>query len=269
MEDITKRPIGIFDSGVGGLTVVKEILKELPKEDIVYFGDTARVPYGSKSKEVVYNFSCQIINFLLEKNVKMIIIACNTVSSNCYEELRQKFPNIPIIEVLGQGVNSAISYTKNKKIGVIGTEATIKSGRYEQKIKENLKEAKVYSRACPLFVPIVEEGCLNDNISYWVSKKYIEDFKEFDIDTLILGCTHYPLLKDSISNFVGENINIINPAIPTALTVKKYLIENNIKNLYGGKCEFFVSDKNDKFDFISSMILNKECNAEKINIEKY
>lgn len=269
MNAINKNPIGIFDSGVGGLTVVKEVLNVLPKEDIVYFGDTARVPYGSKSKEAIYNFSCQIIRFLLEKNVKMIIIACNTVSSNCYEDLKNKFPNIPIIEVLNQGVERAIAITRNNKIGVIGTESTIKSNKYEESILKNLKNAKVYSKSCPLFVPIAEEGFLNDDIAYAVSKRYLEEFNSYDIDTLILGCTHYPLLKESIKKVVGDKVNIINPALATALKAKQYLEENSLTNNQGGKCEFFVSDKNDKFDFISSMILNKECVAEKINIEKY
>ncbi|MDE6182533.1 MAG: glutamate racemase [Eubacteriales bacterium] len=194
MKIFDKRPIGIFDSGVGGLTVVKEVIKALPEENIVYFGDTARVPYGSKSKETVFNFSCQIIRFLKEQNVKCIIIACNTVSSNCYEDLKKEFPNIPIIEVVNAGVNSAIKTTKSSKIGIIGTEATVKSNQYKLKIQEKLKNAQVFSKACPLFVPLAEEGWFENNITIDISKIYLEELIKNNIDTLILGCTHYPLL---------------------------------------------------------------------------
>lgn len=269
MENIKKRPIGIFDSGVGGLTVVKEVIKTLPNEDIVYFGDTARVPYGSKSKQLVYKFSCQIINFLKEKNVKAIIIACNTVSSNCYEDLQNHFPQIPIIEVLEPGVYSAINITKNKNIGIIGTEATIKSGQYEKKLKENLKDVNVFSKACPLFVPLAEEGFLTDNITIDIAKIYLQDLKNKNIDSLILGCTHYPLLKDSIQKVIGNNVSIVDPALQTAIKMQDYLKQNNILNQYGGNHQFYVSDKNDKFDFICSLILNKNYIAQKVNIENY
>ena len=269
MNNIDERPIGIFDSGVGGLTVVKEVINVLPKEDIIYFGDTARVPYGSKSKELVYKFSCQIIKFLKEKNVKSIIIACNTVSSNCYEDLQKQFSNIPIIEVLEPGVSSAIKSTNNRKIGVIGTEATIKSGKYEKKIKEKLLDCQVYSKACPLFVPLAEEGFLEENITLDIVKMYLKDFFKKDIDSLILGCTHYPLLKNSIKKVVGQNVNIVDPAFETALKMKDYLEKNNMANNKGGKHKFYVSDKNDKFDFICSLVLKEIHIAEKVNIEKY
>ncbi|WP_250278210.1 glutamate racemase [[Clostridium] colinum] len=267
--NISERPIGIFDSGVGGLTVAKEVINLLPKEDIVYFGDTARVPYGSKSKELVYKFSCQIIKFLKEKCVKAIIIACNTVSSNCYEDLKKQFPNIPIIEVLEPGVNSAIKVTKNKKIGVIGTEATIRSGQYEKKLKDKLVGVEVFSKSCPLFVPLAEEGFLQDNISIDIAKMYLQQFKNNNIDSLILGCTHYPLLKSTIKKVVGDNVNIVDPAFETAIKMKNYLIDNNMNNTRGGKHKFYVSDKNDKFDFICSLILKENHIAEEVNIEKY
>ena len=269
MISVDERPIGIFDSGVGGLTVAKEVINVLPKENIVYFGDTARVPYGSKSKELVYKFSCQIIRFLKEKNVKAIIIACNTVSSNCYEELKREFPDIPIIEVLEPGVNSAIKVTKNRKIGVIGTEATIRSGQYEKKLKDKLLDANVFSKACPLFVPLAEEGFLEDNITIDVAKKYLKDFKNNNIDSLILGCTHYPLLKLVIQKVLGDNVNIVDPAFETAMKMKQYLEDNNMYNTKGGVHKFYVSDKNDKFDFICSLVLKANYVAKKVNIEKY
>lgn len=269
MINIDERPIGIFDSGVGGLTVVKEVINVLPKEDIIYFGDTARVPYGSKSKELVYKFSCQIIKFLKEKNVKAIIIACNTVSSNCYEDLKKHFNDIPIIEVLQPGVSSAIKVTKNKKIGIIGTEATIRSGQYEKKLKENLQGVEVYSKACPLFVHLAEEGFLEDKITIDIAKIYLEKLKEHNIDSLILGCTHYPLLKNSIKKVIGDKVNIVDPAFETAMKMKKYLEDNNMYNTKGGYHQFYVSDKNDKFDFICSLVLKENHIAQEVSIEKY
>ena len=269
MISIDERPIGIFDPGVGGLTVVKEVINVLPKENIIYFGDTARVPYGSKSKELIYKFSCQIIKFLKEQNVKAIIIACNTVSSNCYDDLKKHFIDIPIIEVLEPGVSSAIRVTKNRKIGVIGTEGTIKSGQYEKKLKDGLENVEVYSKPCPLFVPIAEEGLLEDKITIDVAKIYLEDLKKYNIDSLILGCTHYPLLKNSIKKVMGSSVNIVDPAFETAMKMKKYLMDNNMYNIKGGNHNFYVSDKNDKFDFICSLILQENHIAKKVSIEKY
>ena len=269
MISIDERPIGIFDSGVGGLTVVKEVINVLPKENIIYFGDTARVPYGSKSRELVYKFSCQIIKFLKEKNVKAIIIACNTVSSNCYEDLKKEFSDIPIIEVLKPGVTSALKVTKNKKIGVIGTEATIRSGQYERKLKEALEGVEVYSKPCPLFVPLAEEGVIDSKITIDVAKIYLQDLIRYKIDSLILGCTHYPLLKNSIKKVMGDNVNIVDPAFETAIKMKKYLKDNNMYNIKGGNHKFYVSDKNDKFDFICSLVLKENHTAEEVSIEKY
>ena len=268
MNNIDKRPIGIFDSGVGGLTVAKQVINILPKEDIVYFGDTARVPYGSKSKELVYKFSCQIINFLKKQNVKAIIIACNTVSSNCYEELKNKF-DIPIIEVLEAGVLSAVNVTKNKNIGIIGTEATIRSDEYKKKIKNIIKDANVISKACPLFVPFVEEGLLDTKLTIDVVKMYLEDFEDKNIDSIILGCTHYPLLKNVIKRVIGDKVAIVDPALETARRMKRYLEENNMLNDNGGMHKFYVSDKNEKFDFLSSLVLQQNCNVKEINIEQY
>lgn len=269
MENSDKRPIGIFDSGVGGLTVVKEIIKALPEENIVYFGDTARVPYGSKSKETVFKFSCQIIRFLKEQNVKAIIIACNTVSSNCYEDLKKEFYDIPIIEVVNAGVKSAIKTTKNNRIGIIGTESTIKSNQYKLKIKQILSNTKVFSKACPLFVPLAEEGWFESKITVDIAKIYLQELIDNNIDTLILGCTHYPLLENSIKNVIGEKISIVNPAFETALSIKQYLLKNNMQNKNGKEYKFFVSDESDKFNFICSLLLNKTYYAKKINIEKY
>lgn len=262
------RPIGIFDSGVGGLTVVKQIIKALPNEDIIYFGDTARVPYGSKSKETVTKFSSQIIRFLLSKDVKAIIIACNTVSSNCFDELTKEF-SVPIIEVVTPGVESCVSATKNNIVGIIGTEGTIKSKAYEKKIKEINPFIKVYSKACPLFVPIAEEGWTDNEVARLTVESYLKELIEKNIDSIVLGCTHYPLLKKCIGKVVGENVKIVDPAFATALKMKEFLEKNDMLAKNNGSLNFFVSDNTNKFDAICKSTLKKDCSAEKIEIDKY
>lgn len=263
-----KRPIGIFDSGVGGLTVVKEVIKELPFEETVYFGDTARVPYGSKSKETVTKFSSQIIRFLKSKNVKAVIIACNTVSSNSFDELTEEFPGLPIIEVVGPGVESCLKITKNNIVGVIGTEATIKSGAYEKRIKALNPEIKVYSKACPLFVPLAEEGWTNNDVAKKTAQIYLKELIDIGIDSILLGCTHYPLLKACIGETVGESVKIVDPAAATAKKMKDFLDKNNMLN--NGNTEkhtFYVSDDNKKFSDICRVTLKHSYSAEKVDIE--
>ncbi len=265
------RPIGVFDSGVGGLTVVKQIIKILPNEDLVYFGDTARVPYGSKSKETVTKFSEQIIRFLKTKNVKAIVIACNTASSNCYESLSETFPELPIIEVVTPGVESCLEATKNKRVGLIGTQGTVTSGAYEKRLKNADSEIKVFKKACPLFVPLAEEGWTDNEIARLTVKEYLSGLVEKDIDSIILGCTHYPLFKATIGEFVGEKVTIVDPAKATALRLKEYLHKNNMLtgNENEGKREFYVSDNYANFNGICKRVLDYTCKAEKIDIEKY
>lgn len=264
------RPIGIFDSGVGGLTVVKEVMRTLPNENIIYFGDTARVPYGSKSKETVTKFSAQIIRFLKEKNVKAVIIACNTVSSNCYEELTNQFPEVPIIEVVGPGVLSCLSATKNNRVGVIGTEATVNSGSYEKRLKNANPEIRVFSKACPLFVPIAEEGWTDNEVAKLTAEIYLKELIEEKIDSLLLGCTHYPLLIKCLGDIVGENVKIVNPAKATAMKMRDFLEKNSMQNETPSKeYNFFVSDNNAKFESVCSVVLKKSFKAVKIDIEKY
>ena len=262
------RPIGIFDSGVGGLTVVKQVMKALPNEDIVYFGDTARVPYGSKSKETITKFSSQIIRFLLSKDVKAVIIACNTVSSNCFDDLTKEF-SVPLIGVVTPGVESCIKATKNKIVGIIGTEGTVKSGAYEKKLKAIDSEIQVYSKACPLFVPLAEEGWVDNEVAYSVAKIYLKELVENGIDSIILGCTHYPILKKCIGNVIGENIKIVDPAYATAKKMEEHLRNNDMLAKNSGKINFYVSDNTNKFDFICKSVLKSEYTAEKIDIEKY
>ncbi|MGN1317545.1 MAG: glutamate racemase [Lachnospirales bacterium] len=264
------RPIGVFDSGVGGLTVVKQILKVLPNEDLVYFGDTARVPYGSKSKETVTKFSEQIIRFLKTKDVKAVVIACNTVSSNCYESLSETFPELPIIEVVTPGVESCLAATKNKKVGLIATQGTVSSGAYERRLKNADKEIKVFKKACPLFVPLAEEGWTNNEIAKLTVKEYLTDLVKNDVDSIILGCTHYPLLKACIGEFVGERVTIIDPAKATALRLKKYLEDNNmVCDEKEGTHTFYVSDTSSQFNSLCLRVLKEGCKATQIDIEKY
>lgn len=265
------RPIGVFDSGVGGLTVVQEIMNQLPNEEIIYFGDTARVPYGSKSKETVTKYSKQIIRFLLTKNIKAIIIACNTASSNSLEEVRKTF-DIPIIGVVKPGAVMAYKTTKNKRIGIIGTEATIRSESYSKEIKKHDKEIETFSVPCPLFVPLAEEGWTDNEISYLVAKKYLEPFADLEIDTLVLGCTHYPLLKDVIQNVVGNKVQLINPALETAKDLKELLSAGNAlrEDKTAPNHSFYVSDNTSKFEQIAAIALKKSIpQVEIIDIEQY
>lgn len=267
---MNNNPIGIFDSGVGGLTVVHEVQKALPNEEIIYFGDTARVPYGSKSKETITKYSKQIVHFLLSKNVKAIIIACGTVSSNSYEELTEAF-DIPIIEMVTHGVNACLAVTKNNRVGVIGTEGTIRSHAYDTLLKKKCPEIEVYSKACPLFVPLAEEGWTNNSIAQLTTEIYLQELIDKKIDSLILACTHYPLLLDSIKKMVGD-IEIINPAIEAADKMKFFLEANNLKRNGSEPSpahNFYISDNTEKFNRICQLVLGDDSHAQMVDIEKY
>ena len=215
LRDNKYAPIGVFDSGVGGLTVAREIMRQLPRERIVYFGDTARVPYGSKSRETILRYSRQIIHFLESKGVKAIVVACNTASAYALEGLRPEM-KIPIIGVVKPGAKVAAAATRNGKIGVIGTEGTIASQIYTEMIRRHNPDAVVVGKACPLFVPLVEEGWLKDPITIEVARRYLASFQETGIDTLILGCTHYPLLRSVVRDIMGLGVELVNPAYETA-----------------------------------------------------
>ena len=267
-------PIGVFDSGVGCLTVAREIMRQIPNERIVYFGDTARVPYGSKSKDNIIKFSRQIIRFLQTENVKAIVIACNTASALALDEMQQEF-DLPILGVVKPGAKVAVETTANKRIGLIGTEANIRSGVYTRYIKSLDDEAKVFEKACPLFVPLVEEGWLHDDITLQVASRYLEELKEKDIDTLIMGCTHYPLIRSTIRKVMGDKVNLVNPAYETAIELKNLLERDNLAN----KCDvdspssmyrFYVSDAEEKFKLFANSILPFDITMTKqINIENY
>ena len=266
-------PIGVFDSGVGGLTVAREIMRNLPKEDIVYFGDTARVPYGSKSKDNIIRYSRQIINFLKTKEVKAIVIACNTASALALEEMKKEF-DLPIIGVVEPGARAALTVSKTRKIGVIGTEATVRSSMYEKIIQGASPEAEVVAKACPLFVPLVEEGFKKHPVTEQIIDYYLSSLKESEIDALILGCTHYPLLRSKIREYVGEKIELINPAYETAMDLKQLLKELDMENpdIEGdhGSYSFYVSDAADKFKQFANSILPYDIETTRqINIEEY
>lgn len=267
-------PIGVFDSGVGGLTVAREIMRQIPNEHIVYFGDTARVPYGSKSKETVTKYSEQIVRFLQTQHVKAIVVACNTASA-CALDTIEKDVDIPIIGVVKPGAKAAVSATHNGKIGVIGTSATIDSHIYSDYIKELNSSAKVLGKACPLFVPLVEEGLWEDPVTDEIATRYLSELIDVGIDTLILGCTHYPLIRKAITRIVGDGVALVNPAYETALELRELLGEHNLLNdrkpeLGENRYQFFVSDAAEKFKtFANSIIKYGILTAKTIQIEEY
>ena len=246
MDGIRKdAPIGVFDSGIGGLTVVREIMRQLPNEKIIYFGDTARVPYGSKSKDTITRYSRQICRFLMTKEVKTIVVACNTATAYALDELEKEI-DLPMIGVLKPGAKVAAETTKNGKVGVIATQATIGSNSYSHYIKQINPDATVLGKACPLFVPLVEEGLLEDPVTDEIAMRYLSELKDEEIDTLILGCTHYPLIRKTIGRTMGEGVTLVNPAYETASELKEQLAERNLLNeekvdLGTNKYQFYVS----------------------------
>ena len=251
-------PIGVFDSGVGGLTVAREIMRNLPSEKIVYFGDTARVPYGSKSRDTVIRYSRQIIHFLKEQQVKAIVIACNTASAFALDAVQHE-QDIPVLGVIGAGAKVAAEETVNKRVGVIGTVGTVGSGIHEAYLKKLDPKITVIGKACPLFVPLVEEGWLHDPVTVEVANRYLQELKDKDVDTLILGCTHYPLIRSTIREVMGEKVRLVNPAYETALELKNLLQKTNM--LSTGQQEeefpyrFYVSDLADEFKEFANSIL--------------
>lgn len=267
-------PIGVFDSGVGGLTVAREIMRQIPNEKIIYFGDTARVPYGSKSQETVTRFSEQIVRFLNTFRVKTIVVACNTASAYALDALEAE-SNIPMIGVVKPGARVAAEVTRNGRIGVIATEATIGSQIYTKYIRELNKNVTIYGKACPLFCPLVEEGLLEDPVTDEIARRYLAELIDIDIDTLILGCTHYPLIRSTIKKIMGEGVTLVNPAYETARELKEmlaglHLLQEEPPGLGGNRYQFYVSDKAEKFvSFANSIIKYGILSAKTINIEDY
>ena len=267
-------PIGVFDSGIGGMTVVREIMRQLPNERVIYFGDTARVPYGSKSKETVTRYSRQIVRFLQTQHVKAIVVACNTASACALDELERE-TDVPFIGVVKPGAKVAARTTRNGRVGVIGTRATIGSGIYTTYIREINPDIQVIGKACPLFTSLVEEGLWQDPVTDEIATRYLSELIDIDIDTLILGCTHYPLIRKAIARIVGDGVALVNPAYETALELRELLGEHNLLNdrkpeLGENRYQFFVSDAAEKFKtFANSIIKYGILTAKTIQIEEY
>ncbi len=259
------RPIGVFDSGLGGLTAVRQLMEVLPSEDIIYLGDTGRVPYGGRSKDTIVKYAKQDMAFLTSFDIKAIVVACGTVSTAAFGEIEGKY-EVPIIGVVSPAVKRAVELTKNRKIGLIGTVASINSKAYEKMILESMPEAEIYSTACPLLVPLVENGRINrgDIMIETAVREYLEPIKAVGVDTLILGCTHYPLLKDVIQHYMGNGVSLVSPGAETAYFVKKLLEERDISAEHGHnpKYRYYVTDSVDGFASAASMFLSKDVSGE-------
>lgn len=250
------RPIGVFDSGAGGLTVLKELKKKLPHENFLYVGDTARVPYGVKSRPTITRFAVQIMDFLMRKNVKLIVVACNTVSSNSLPHLKSRYL-LPVIGVIEPGVVLALRQTGNRRIGIIGTQGTVRSHAYRRLILKNDPTVRIWEKACPLFVPLVEELSLKSPVTDLVIREYLSDMRKNRIDTLVLGCTHYPLLEPSLKRFFKGRVKLISSGYSVALVVldimkKKGLFSSRRKK---GRIVLYASDLNENFRKLTHSVL--------------
>ncbi len=255
---MNKKAIGVFDSGLGGLTVVKEIRKLLPNEDIIYLGDTARVPYGTRSKDTIVKFSFEDSSFLLAKGVKCIVVACNTASALAGEELKNQLP-IPVLDVIGPGVVGAVRLTKNRRIGVVGTRATILSHAHKILIKKVSRDAKVFEKPAPLLVPLIEEGEIKGKLLSLLVSKYFSSFKTKNIDTVVLGCTHYPIIESLIAKEL-KGVSLVNPGVELARSLKKFLYNNDLQsnNKRLGKLSFYVTDLTPRFTKVAKMFLGEK-----------
>ena len=266
--------IGVFDSGLGGLSAVKEFLRVLPAEKIVYFGDTGRVPYGTRSRDTIRKYAVQDAAFLRTHNVKMIVAACGTVSSVAGDLLRETLP-VPYTGVVNPTAYTAVRVTKNRKIGVIGTAATVSSHSYKLRLEKLMPGVQVFEHACPLFVPLVENGIIdrNDEITKAVVARYLEPLRESGVDTLILGCTHFPLLREAVSDYMGEGVTLIDSGLETALYAAKVLSEQGLLNPspVPRSPEFYVSDTPDGFKAVAELFLGRdmEHTVTQIDIEQY
>jgi glutamate racemase len=254
-----QKAIGIFDSGIGGLTVLKELVAALPRENTIYLGDTARVPYGIRSPETVTRYSFENTRFLLSQEIKMLVVACNTASAISLEAVQREFP-LPVIGVLEPGARAAVRTTRKRKIGIIGTEATVGSGAYEKTIRRLGADIEVYAQACPLFVPLVEEGWIENDVAELVARRYLAPFKDTGIDVLVLGCTHYPLLKKVITGIVGSGITLIDSATETAREVSAVLAKLNWfrPDKEDVVRRYFVTDSPARFERIGKLFLGDE-----------
>ena len=258
---VRESAIGIFDSGIGGLTVLQQVARLLPREVLVYLGDTARSPYGTKSPEVVTRYACENTDFLMARGLKMLVVACNTASAVALEVLRERY-QMPVVGVIEPGAQEAVRRSTNRRIGVIGTEATIASGAYTQALRALDPNLEVYTRACPLFVPLVEEGWVDNEVARATIAIYLGSLKHSGIDTLILGCTHYPLLKNSLAEFLGPEVCLIDSAEETAKVVRGTLSSYGLARRKGsGGASFFVTDIPDRFVKVGARFLGQQVES--------
>ncbi|HEY2388779.1 MAG TPA: glutamate racemase [Candidatus Binatia bacterium] len=247
--------IGIFDSGVGGLTVLHRLLETVPNEHLVYLGDTARFPYGTKSAAVVTRYSVENTQFLVDKGVKLLVVACNSSSAVALDTLRERF-EVPVIGVIEPGARAAVAATRNRRVGIIGTEATIASGSYTRALRAIDAELEIYTRACPLFVPLAEEGWIENDVAREAAALYLASLRQSGIDSLVLGCTHYPLLARTIGEYLGPKVQLIDSATETARDVVATLAERGLARTSGrGSASFFVTDVPDRFIKVGSRFL--------------
>ena len=254
------RPIGVFDSGIGGLTVARELLRQLPEESVLYLGDTARVPYGPRGKDIITGFALELAEFLLERQVKALVIACNTVSATAAEEIRRISP-VPVFDVVNPTVRAAVRATRSGVIGVIGTVTTVRSGIYESLGREIRPDLKVVGEACPLFVPIAEEHLAAHPVARLMAEEYLQPFQGSGADTLILGCTHYPLLKQVIGEVMGPGVGLIDSAEPTIDEVRTYLTAHGLLRRGAPQHRFCVTDASYKFMQIANGILEQDVSS--------
>jgi len=255
------RPIGIFDSGIGGLTVVRALAKLLPDESIIYLGDTGRYPYGTKSADVVRRYSFENTQFLREKGIKALVVACNTSSAVALDALQGR-ADIPVIGVIAPGAAAAARATKNRKVGVIATDATIRSGEYTRALRQLRPELEIYTRACPLFVPLAEEGWVDNEVAARVARLYLTSLSKSGIDTLILGCTHYPLLKSVIRATMGAGVRLIDSGVATADVVRAVLDEHDLRRRgSGAEASFFVTDAPERFVKVGARFLGAQVDS--------
>ena len=269
---MNNKSIGVFDSGLGGLTAVKQIMQELPNENIIYFGDTGRVPYGTRSRDTILKYTRGDIRFLKTFDVKVIVIACGTASSAALPMIKNEF-DVPIVGVIDAAVYAAVRATKNKKIGVIGTSGTIKSGEYEKQISEYDSSMQVFTKACPMFVPLVENGYFDSPVTKLIVEEYLEEIRAQGVDTLILGCTHYPLLEKVIHEYMGDGVTLINSGAEVAKYLKKKLDDEmaHSEKIDEQQYRYYVSDDISSFEELGGIFLEREINGQvtKIDIEKY
>lgn len=253
--------IGVFDSGVGGLTVVHRLLEGLPREKVLYLGDTARYPYGNKSSETVTRYSLENVDFLVERGVKLLVVACNSASAMSLDAIRDRHPH-PVVGVIEPGARAAIERTRNRRIGVIGTEATIASGAYTRALRRLDPDVEIFTRACPLFVPLAEEGWVDNPVTAATVPMYLESLKASGVDTVILGCTHYPLLRRAIARYLGRRVTLVDSAEETAAEVRAILESLDLMRRRGrGSASFFVTDVPDRFVRVGRRFLGEQVES--------